>query len=49
MNDEIVRALRHMDKPDMTYGYDGAYKWVPERIGPDAADRLESQQSRIAE
>lgn len=47
--DEIIRALRHMDKPDMSYGYDGAYKWKSERIGHDAADLIESLQERLDE
>lgn len=39
---ELIMALRNMDQPDMTYGYNGAYKWCSERIGRDAADLIES-------
>lgn len=44
---EIIKALRRMDKPDMAYGYDGAYKWNAERIGPDAANLIESMKSEL--
>jgi len=47
MATEIVKALRRMDKPDMAYGYDGAYKWHTEDIGRDAAGLIEQQAKEL--
>lgn len=45
--DELIRALRAQDKPDMEYGYDGEYKWNAELIGPDAADAIENLIAKV--
>lgn len=42
--EEIIKALRDIDKPPISYSYQGYYKWHTEDIGRDAADLIESLQ-----